>query len=185
MKQSFLAMKMFPTDNDWHCSVQKDLKFYEINKNEQEIQSMSKFAFKKFLSEKIREKCNQYLKSCQDKHKKTKYLSMNDKMQPYFTSEKFTLEEKQLMFKLRCGMTPNKSSFKNNFKSLVCRLCNEESSTESLDHLLTCRSVADRVSNVSNIKTEDIFGTLDKQLAAVKVWKIIFAILEKEQAQQS
>ena len=106
-------------------------------------------------------------------------------MQPYLTSEKFNLEEKQLMFKLRCGMTLNKSSFKNNFKSFVCRLCNEESSTESLNHLLTCRSVSGRVSNVSNIKTEDIFGTLDKQLAAVKVWKTIFAILEKEQAQQS
>ena len=62
---------------------------------------------------------------------------------------------------------------KNNFKSkygenLKCPLC--ENHQEDQEHLLICPEIVSEV-DTTQILYNDIFGTIEKQIEAVKIWK--------------
>ena len=71
-------------------------------------------------------------------------------------------------------MTPNKSNFKNKFTTLVCRLCCEENSEESLSHLCDCYFVKQHVPEISNVSVKDIYGGINQQIRAVQVFMKVF-----------
>ena len=88
------------------------------------------------------------------------------------------------MFKLKVRMTPNKINFKSKYgKDLTCKLCKDENSVEDLPHLLACPFLVGHPklsSKINSIKIDDIFGNLESQVKAVKIWDRIFKIYESE-----
>ena len=71
---------------------------------------------------------------------------------------------------------------KNNFKSkygdnLQCSLC--ENHIEDQENLLTCPEIISEV-KTSEIEYRDIYGNLDKQIAAIKVWKNVLKVRNRK-----
>ena len=117
------------------------------------------------------------------KHSKTVYLYQGLVMKTYLTCAKLNTREKQLLFKLRTRTTPNKSNYKNKYKGdLTCILCKDPNSEENLAHLLNCTYLSNnpQLRDIHTIKCEDIFGCLDDQVKAVKIWAKIFKIYESQ-----
>jgi hypothetical protein len=145
---------------------------------------MSKYKFKKLVDSRIRLKGRKYLTELQMKHSKTMFLHQDNQMKEYLKTDELTLKEKQMLFKLRVKMTPNKTNFQNKYKNnLSCTLCKDINSEESLPHLLQCpflSSDPQLVPDIKFIRCEDIFGSLENQVRAVKVWVKIFNIHSQE-----
>ena len=102
-------------------------------------------------------------------------------MKEYLKSSLFFTSDKQDLFKLKCGMSPNKLSFKHNFPlDLTCRFCHVSGSEESLAHLLRCPKILPRndLHDIENIMVEDLFGDTDRQAKSLIIFKTIFSILE-------
>ena len=80
------------------------------------------------------------------------------------------------------GTTPNKTNYKKKYENnLHCSLCLDQQSEESLEHLLNCTFLKGKpylVQHLESIKVNDIYGDLDSQIKAVKVWAKIFRIYE-------
>ena len=183
-KQVFSAQQEFPEKNDWVSQVSEDLLDFEIFQTESEIKKMSKYKIKKLITSKMKQNSQAYLTELQMKHSKTKHLKQGSGMKEYLTTDELKLKEKQLLFKLRVGMTPNKTNFSNKYKDdLSCTLCKNISSEESLLHLLQCSFLTghpDLATDISTAKVSDIFGTISQQQKAVKIWMKIFKIYNKE-----
>ena len=74
-----------------------------------------------------------------------------------------------------------KTNFKKKFSNtnMFCRLCKTVGEEESEIHLLKCKEIIGDSflkNQISNISYSDIFGTLEQQIKAVKVWKVIFKV---------
>ena len=63
------------------------------------------------------------------------------------------------------------TNFKSQFIYLHCRVCNEIDSIEDEEHILQCGEFGD--SNEDKISFVDVYGDVDEQLKAVKVYKKI------------
>ena len=121
------------------------------------------------------------------KHTKSSLLQQGPYMQEYLKSEKLSTKQKQLLFKLRSSVTPNKSNFRQMYENdLSCILCRDPNTVENLQHLRECPyligqpKLGDRL---KSIKCEDIYGQLDKQIKAVQVWEQVFKIYSKQKEQ--
>ena len=74
-----------------------------------------------------------------------------------------------------------KTNFRNNFSNMLCRLCQKPDENESEIHLMKCKYIVDENTmkeSIENIAYMDIFGAIEKQVAAIKVWKKILKIWE-------
>ena len=186
VRRVFSAQQEFPAKNgsDWVSQVRQDLIACEIFNTEEEIKKMSKFKFKKLVNSRIKLNCRSYLTELQMKHSKTMYLHQKSSMKGYLNSDQLKLKEKQMLFKLRVRMTPNKTNFPNKYKDNVsCSLCKNVSSEENLLHLLQCPFLTthpDLCADIGTIKAEDIFGGLQQQIKAAKIWTKIFKIYTQE-----
>ena len=92
---------------DWFCTVEEDLKYYDLNFSEQEICQMSKSAFKKVVLKHINRKAFNEMKFA-NKSKtqnilKSVQIDKNYKIavQPYLKSQALSTLEKQHLFSLR------------------------------------------------------------------------------------
>ena len=64
-----------------------------------------------------------------------------------------------------------KKNFQHQFENkLSCRICKETNSLEDEDHLLTCKQLSD---DEHDVQFSDVYGGVDQQLKAVKVFKKI------------
>ena len=73
-------------------------------------------------------------------------------------------------------MTNCKSNFKQQYvNNLKCRICASEGSVEDEDHILICPALTD---GQTDVQFTDVFGDIDSQLHAVKVYK---KVLRKRQ----
>ena len=186
VKRVFLAMQEFRVKSDWMSQVEDDLLSFDIQFNEDEIAEMSRWKFKQIVDKQMREKSEQYLTELQIKHSKSTFLHQGEKMQQYLCTDKLSTREKQLLFKLRSSVTPNKSNFRKKYENdLSCILCKNPNTVENLQHLLECSYLTSQpqlVSELKSIKCEDIFGQLSEQIKSVKVWDKIFKIYAKQKA---
>ena len=173
VKRVFLAMKEFRVKSDWMSQIEDDLLSCDIQLKEEEIAAMSRWKFKKIVDGKIREQSEQYLAELQIKHSKSTFLHQGEKMQEYLCSDKLSTREKQLLFKLRSSVTPNKSNFRKKYENdLSCILCQNPNTVENLQHLLDCPYLTSQpqlTTELKSIKCEDIFGKLAEQIKSVKV----------------
>ena len=177
-------MNEFRTKDDWLTLVENDLQSCGIQLTEEEITTMSRNKFKTLVNKKIRERSMLYLTELQAKHSKSQYLHQGQQMQEYLCTDRLTIREKQMLFKLRSAVTPNKANFRKKYENdLSCILCGDISSVETLHHFLVCSYLANQTqlgSELKSIKYEDIYGKLSDQIRAVKVWDKVFKIYEKK-----
>ena len=168
IKQVYLAQKLMPSTNDWCQTIQQDLKQLNINNSESEIAQMKKQTFKALVSRKIRELSNEYLYKLQQKHTKSKNLTISNSIKAYLTTKELSIEEKQLLFQLRTNMFDCKSNFGHRYlKNLDCNLCHR---IDNQQHLLNCeRSIVGI--DLDGVKYDDIFGNLSQQIKAAKIFK--------------
>ena len=179
-KRVFVAMNEFGTKGDWITKTKEDMINCDINLTDEEIFAMSEWKFRKLVNKKIKERSVQYLTELQIKHTKSMFLHQGPTIAEYLTTEQLNTKQKQLLFKLRSGVTPNKSNYRTKYKDdLSCILCRDQNTVEDLHHLLQCSFLLGQpelVRQISSIKPDDIYGTLANQITAVRTWENIFKI---------
>ena len=165
------------------ADVREDIAYFELNVTEEEILKMKKFKFRKLISQKIKSKAREYLTELQMKHRKSQFLYQESTMKGYLMTEELTTREKQLLFKLRSRVTPNKTNYRKKYEhDLSCTLCRDPNTEESESHLLSCPFLVNKPqlgSVMQTVQYEDIYKNLTLQVKAVKVWTKIFKIYDK------
>ena len=168
IKQVYLAQKLMPSTNDWCQTIQQDLKQLNISYNENEIAQMKKQTFKTLVSRKIRELSNQFLYKLKQKHSKSKNLTLSNSIKAYLTTDKLSIEEKQLLFKLRTNMFDCKANFKYKYQqNLECSICYR---IDNQQHLLNCERTIVGI-DLDDVKYSDIFGSISQQIKVAKIMK--------------
>ena len=81
------------------------------------------------------------------------------KMQKYLKANNSnnTVEEAQVIFKLRSRMTDVKANFKNKYEEFECDICKDEEETQK--HILECEDI---LKNTTRIKKETEYEELFK-----------------------
>ena len=130
------------------------------------MEKMKKDKFKSLVNDSVNELGRKYLSDLKKKHSKSRGLKTNIVMQPYLKSDSLSLQEKQLLFKLRTYTFGCKANFRNKFRSNI--QCNDCGLEDTQEHLIHC-SVAETDNDSSNVKYNDIFGSLQDQCKIVKV----------------
>ena len=124
-----------------------------------------------------------YLISCQNKHSKSQNLHLNTDMQEYLSCQELSTLDKQILFKLRTKMLWIKTNFKSMHRvDLSCSMCEDKKSEESENHLLKCPILVnhqDMMKEIGQVGYNDVFKDITKQQLAVKVFKQIMKIYEK------
>ena len=142
---------------------------------------MKKYTFQKLVNNKIRVKADEFLSSLRDKHSKTENL-LSYSFQRYLGCDNLDVKQKQLLFKLRSRSVHTKANYKNKYKfDLSCSHCKDVNSEENDAHLLFCPAIKALLKDpavLQNVKHEDIFDQLPKQIKVTKVYEEIFKILK-------
>ena len=136
----FESQKNHGTSKDWVNTVTQDLKDLKIDKNFDDIKLMKKQDFRRIVSKSIQKNVMQSLEDKKSKHSKVKQLKHEIfGMQKYLRKNnmKISIEEKQMIFKLRSEVTNVKMNFKGMHEDLKCKICNYENETQK--HLLECK----------------------------------------------
>ena len=142
---------------------------------------MSQQKFKSIVKEKLQFKVMAYLISMQNKHTKSERLSYDGNMKEYLKDENLSVSEKKFLFKLRSKMLRIKSNFSSAFKNnLSCLLCLDKESIEDENHLVNCLFIARKLNLNQEVKYEDAFLDISRQHEAVKVFKKIMEIHQKQ-----
>ena len=167
-------MQVRPVKDDWIFSVKEDLEILGIPFDEENIQTTKKEAFKKIVNTKIREASHSSL--LQDKKGKLENLSSHYEMKEYLSTDKLTLQQKQLLFNLRYRMVLVKCNYKRKYEeNLFCTLCDTQAE-ESQEHLLVCPALLEEIVEDKTVKYLDIFGPLEKQVKAVRYLSQIISV---------
>ena len=170
------AQKEIPSKHgDWYQMIQMEKEKYDIMLSDEEISKIGKNMFRKFVREKVSKYAFSYLLNVSKQHSKSKDLvdNLNHnglRTQPYLLTTQLTTSQKQLLMSLRCKIYDVKSNFKNRFNNnMRCRICMLPDSYENESHLLKCSDLVDNLSSAeSNLKLEDIYGTLETQVRFIK-----------------
>ena len=139
---------------------------------------MTKFEFRRLVKQQIRLKSNAFLSELKDKHSKTQKLQIQEKIADYLVNKNLSTSHKKLLFLLRCRMSKEKNNYKQMHTNLVCRLCVEVDSVESLEHLSVCSFVHQHVPEITTISVDDIYSDVEVKMKAVKIWSKVFEYLE-------
>ena len=179
IKKVFMTQRLLPCKNDWVTQLKSDLNECNITLSEEQIKSMKKEQFKNLVKKQIRSISKLFLISLREKHSKSENLLVTDSMKEYLNTEKLTTEEKKLLFAMKTRTVNVKTNFRNSFTNLSCRLCEMSGENESEIHLLKCGKIQSE-NNMQELMKDmvykDIFGTIEKQIYAIKVWKKVFKI---------
>ena len=117
-----------------------------------------------------------YLQNLAKKHSKSKFTWNQSKLekQEYLNDVRFTRNDIQiqLLFALKSRMVDVKSNFGNlHNNNHECQTCDDKSVAENENHLLHCENLKTEESGL--IDFEDVYGTVEEQLKAVKIFKTI------------
>ena len=169
----FKAQKLFPVKDDFVNQITEDKEEIGLLLTESEIKFMKKTKFKNLVKEKIRVSAHSYLLEKKEKLSKLDNLTSDFNFKEYLSTDKLSISEKQLLFKLRTRMIPVKGNFSSMYKDdMSCRLCNMNL-TESQEHLFSC-SFLKHANEGTSVEYLDIFHpNLEKQIRAVKHWSLL------------
>ena len=123
-------------------SIRKDLKELQIDLNFDKIKSMGKQEFKKIVKQKVEKKAKLKLEEKKASHSKVMHLKHESfGIQKYLkpTKMQISIEERQLIFKLRSKVTNVKMNFRGMHEELTCDVCQEENETQ--EHVLECKEI--------------------------------------------
>ena len=179
VRKVFNSQTRFPVKNDWVVQLRQDLEECNIKLSDEEIKQMKKEQFKNLVLREIRRLAKEYLIS--QRKSKTENLMHTGNMKEYLTTQQMTTGEKQLLFAIKTKCVDVKTNFKNQFSksNMFCRLCKNTDEEESELHLLKCNQIiSDKQlqQQIKDISYSDVFGTLEQQVKAIKVWKKVFKV---------
>ena len=147
LKKVYKTQKVVRTSGDWANIIEEELKTYNINLTDEEIEATSKYTFKNLVKRNVDSEALKYLNEKAAKHSKSGDLIKSEiSEERYLTDKRFSLSEVQLLFKLRTRMLDvkkNSPSLWNNV--LTCRICKDEIEIESQEHLLRCKEIQKHV----------------------------------------
>ena len=169
----YSAQKYSPSDGDWVYQIEKDKADIKLELSEAEIQSMSKYQFKKMVKQKIENLAIQNLES-RKKQKSNKLNIKTFKPQDYIISKNLSKTEVQTLYKIRNSMVDVKENFKSNYENMSCRLCFIFS--ENQQHLLDCSIIREKLKDViefENLNIEMAYQLLESQELLAKYYIII------------
>ena len=157
---------------DWVSTVLEDLEKLKIKLSLDEIKSMKISAFNTLVNKSVIKNSFEKLEKLKNAHSKVKHITHNMlKMRRYFlpSETNASIEEIQLIFKLRCRVTKTKTNFKGLYDTYECDLCGEDD--ESQAHILECKKITNM--NKSDLPDYDkIFeGTISEQVKIAKLFK--------------
>ena len=92
-------------------------------------------------------------------------------------SDKFTMDGKVLLFKLRTSMDSAKNNFSSMYSELRCDLC-DENVLQNTAHLLDCQLILDKGVD-TEVHYKHIFYGFKEQLQAIKIFKQVYEIQQK------
>ena len=142
MFKFFESQRNHGTSKDWVTTIRKDLKELQIDLNFDKIKSMGKHEFKKIVKQKIENKAKLKLEEKKASHSKVMHLKHESfGIQKYLkpTKMQISIEERQLIFKLRSKVTNVKMNFRGMHEELTCDVCQEENETQ--EHVLECKEI--------------------------------------------
>ena len=88
------------------------------------------------------------------------------------TCQEISTDEKELLFALKTKTVNVKTNYSSGYKdNMQCRLCGKPGEDESEIHILTCQHIVNENGlrgQLDNLVYSDIFGSLKKQIEAVK-----------------
>ena len=176
----YKAQRRKPIKNDWVKDVENDMLNLGITFTEKQIKEKSTRTYKKEVKEKIRKAALKELNDKKENHSKVKVIEYNNfTLQPYLSDSRFSMRDKQLLFKLRTKMLDVKANFKGMYpENLHCNICNEDI-VQNQEHLLNCQIIVDNCSELFdniNVEHDDIYGHVDKQLSVVKLYKRVLEV---------
>ena len=140
---------------------------------------MKKEKFKNLVYKKIKHLSKEYLITLRSKHSKSANLMHRNVLKDYLKTEQITTDEKKLLFALKTRQVDVKTNFRNMYSNMLCRLCTKVGTEESEIHMMTCEKIISDIylkTQLENISYADIFGTLERQVVAVKVWKKVIKV---------
>ena len=172
------AMKNKPVKGDWIHLLDEDLKSIGLSLDFEELAvQMTKQQFKEVIKSRIKQKAFKTFETMKQKHKKIANIVHNqEKIEEYLISNKFTSKTSSLLFNLRSKCV---KGFKENFHGMhteyLCPLCGKHNDSQEL--ALTCEEVSQRLTTTEReVIYEDIFGHIDAQFKATKLFQKILQI---------
>ena len=172
IRKIYETQKLKQVKGDWFKILEAEKSKLNIQLTDSDISKMSREKFKSLISQRIHLKAEEYLKKLASGHSKSKGI-VDEKFEKkqYFNDRRLSKEDIQILFSLKTKMTSCKTNFKSQFQNnLSCRICLNIDSIEDENHLLECVPMKNKTYGV---KFNDVYGDLEKQVAAVKVFKTV------------
>ena len=170
----FKAQIENPNKNDWVSSVVQDLCSAKIDLELIEIENMTEERYKTLCKQKVKTLAFEYLmekKSNRQNRTKLNYDSLN--MAKYLQADEFnfTIQEKQNLFKCRMNDIDVKANRTWKYDNLNCMACNEPNQIETQEHVLCCKSLTEKNSQISYIPSyNDLFNDeTEKQIYTSRI----------------
>ena len=182
VRKVYEVQKVKKTKNDWYALIEQEKQKYDVSVTDDEIGMMSKYKFKMLVQKRVESVAFQDLKERASQHSKSAGIlscigSRKMKKQNYLCGINFTKEDIKLLFQLRCRMVEVKSNFRSfHGGDLSCRTC-DTGLVEDEDHLLKCKNLQID-DQPQNVKYSDVFGSIEHQRRAVRLFK---AVLRKRE----
>ena len=126
-----------------------------------EIKRKTVVQFKKIVKEKIKQAALKYLIniSISKEHSKMNNLKYDKlSMQEYFCSTNFNKIESQSLFKYRTRMSNFAANFPNGRSTIICPICEDESTTDSESHSFICEKMIILLPEISKNSSMDIYS---------------------------
>ena len=166
---------------DWVKHVAADKLELDIHLTDEEIQGVSKNAFKNYVQKKVKINHLKYLSGLKAKHSKSKFLNCTEiKVAEYLSEGQFTTSEKRLLFKLRSKTLDVKQNFLGQHKNPWCTSCGLFQETQS--HLLQCPELVPQLKylsgKTSTLNENFVYGSIKQQKMIVKIFGDILEIRE-------
>ena len=158
-------------NNDWIKQIVKDKNEIDWNVTDDEAEQMSKTSFKKVLKQKVTKTALKYLNEVAATHSKSRRL-MKDKLkcEEYILDRRFSSDEVKTLFRWRTSTNLSKSNFRQQYEpDLICDMCRLQPCTP--EHQFSCIVMKKFVPELetTDVIYDNIFGSTNQQLAAVKL----------------
>ena len=159
---------------DWTTTVQEDLEILGIEKEIEQLGSMSENGFSKLISGQIEKEALKYLNREKSVHSKVKHIIHTKmEMMDYLCPNILTIDEMKLLFQARARMWELKCNYRGKYLNTdtLCPVCVSEQDTQA--HLLECSELSEENEIVrGSVKYENLFSEcLSEKVDVLRIMK--------------
>ena len=175
IKKVYQKQKQNSLKGDWYRTLEEDFKFIGETINDDHISLIPNYDYRKLVKQKVQKAAFlSYLELKEKSKKKMKHLEYKTfAIQPYITSEYFSLKQIKLLYSLRSHCYKVKMNSKKMHRGdLKCTfLCDQE---ETQIHVFEqCQPIKQQLGTNTSMQLKHIYGTLTEQLEAIIVFEKI------------